>query len=59
VGGVVPDELNPAVARAIGSTFGDVVVIPENSDRAVRPRVVIGRDMRESALSLWTPSRAA
>ena len=52
VRGVVPDELNPTVARAIGSAFADAVVIPEHADPATRPQVVIGRDMRESGPAL-------
>ncbi|MBO3083873.1 phosphomannomutase/phosphoglucomutase [Cellulomonas fengjieae] len=49
VRGVVPDELNPAVARAIGAAFADVVVLPEATDR---PRVVIANDMRPSGPEL-------
>ncbi|WP_028046854.1 phosphomannomutase/phosphoglucomutase [Cellulomonas sp. URHE0023] len=49
VRGVVPEELNPAVARAIGAAFADVVVIPESEGRA---RVVIGNDMRPSGPEL-------
>lgn len=51
VRGVVPEELNPAVARAIGAAFADVVVIPEAEGR---PRVVIGNDMRPSGPELVT-----
>lgn len=49
VRGVVPDELNPTVARAIGAAFADVVVLPEATDR---PRVVIANDMRPSGPEL-------
>lgn len=49
VRGVVPEELNAAVARAIGAAFADVVVIPEATDR---PRVVIANDMRPSGPEL-------
>jgi phosphomannomutase len=52
VRGIVPDGLNATVARAIGSAFADVVVIPEHADPATRPQVVIGRDMRESGPAL-------
>jgi len=51
VRGVVPDELNPDVARAIGAAFADVVVIPEAS-AAQRPRAVIAHDMRQSGPEL-------
>lgn len=49
VRGLVPGELNPAVARAIGAAFADVVVLPEATDR---PRVVIANDMRPSGPEL-------
>ena len=49
VRGVVPDELNPEVARAIGAAFADVVVLPEAT---ARPRVVIANDMRPSGPEL-------
>lgn len=49
VRGVVPEELNPTVARAIGAAFADVVVLPEATDR---PRVVIANDMRPSGPEL-------
>jgi phosphomannomutase len=53
VRGIVPEELNPAVARAIGAAFADVVVIPEHPEgTAGRPRVVIGNDMRPSGPEL-------
>ncbi|WP_456788027.1 phosphomannomutase/phosphoglucomutase [Cellulomonas sp. P5_C5] len=49
VRGLVPGELNPSVARAIGAAFADVVVLPEATDR---PRVVIANDMRPSGPEL-------
>ena len=49
VRGLVPGELNPSVARAIGAAFADVVVLPEATDR---PRVVIATDMRPSGPEL-------
>ncbi|KQS99793.1 phosphomannomutase/phosphoglucomutase [Cellulomonas sp. Leaf395] len=49
VRGLVPGELNLAVARAIGAAFADVVVLPEATDR---PRVVIANDMRPSGPEL-------
>jgi phosphomannomutase len=51
VRGLVPDELSPAVARAIGAAFARVVVLPEATDDA-RPAVVVGRDMRASGPGL-------
>jgi phosphomannomutase len=51
VRGVVPDQLNPEVARAIGAAFADVVVIPEAA-AAQRPRAVIAHDMRASGPEL-------
>ena len=51
VRGVVPDELNPDVARAIGAAFADVVVVPEAS-AGERPQAVIARDMRPSGPEL-------
>ena len=53
VRGVVPEELNPVVARAIGAAFADVVVIPELPEgTSGRARVVIGNDMRPSGPEL-------
>lgn len=49
VRGVVPEELNPTVARAIGAAFADVVVLPEATER---PQVVIANDMRPSGPEL-------
>lgn len=51
VRGVVPEQLNAEVARAIGAAFADVVVLPETAD-GERPRVVIGNDMRPSGPEL-------
>jgi phosphomannomutase len=51
VRGVVPDELNPDVARAIGAAFADVVVVPEAS-AGESPQAVIARDMRPSGPEL-------
>lgn len=51
VRGLVPSELNPSVARAIGAAFADVVVLPEASSTD-RPRVVIANDMRPSGPEL-------
>ncbi|WP_402466806.1 phosphomannomutase/phosphoglucomutase [Isoptericola aurantiacus] len=47
VRGVVPDELSPTAARAIGQAFARVVAVPEGASR-----VVIGRDMRDSGPEL-------
>ena len=49
VRGVVPEELNPTVARAIGAAFADVVVLPEATGR---PQVVLANDMRPSGPEL-------
>ena len=49
VRGIVPDELDADVTRAIGAAFADVVVLPEADGPA---RVVIGRDMRPSGPEL-------
>ncbi|WP_423463197.1 phosphomannomutase/phosphoglucomutase [Promicromonospora sp. MS192] len=51
VRGLVPEELSPEVARAIGTAFARVVVRPEASDDS-RPAVVVGRDMRDSGPDL-------
>lgn len=50
VRGLVPEELSPPVARAIGTAFARVVVLPEASDTG--PAVVVGRDMRDSGPDL-------
>ena len=47
VRGVVPDQLDDDVARAIGSAFAQVVALPEGATG-----VVIGADMRPSSPSL-------
>ncbi|MFC8800910.1 phosphomannomutase/phosphoglucomutase [Promicromonospora sp. NPDC057138] len=62
VRGVVPDQLSPEVARALGAAFARVVVLPDagaddaGADDAgaasERPGVVIGRDMRDSGPEL-------
>ncbi|WP_036960804.1 phosphomannomutase/phosphoglucomutase [Promicromonospora kroppenstedtii] len=51
VRGLVPEELSPEVARAVGTAFARVVVLPEVADDA-RPAVVVGRDMRDSGPEL-------
>ncbi|WP_369369630.1 phosphomannomutase/phosphoglucomutase [Promicromonospora sp. Populi] len=53
VRGVVPDELSPEVARALGAAFARVVVIPDAAPGdSGRPGTVIGRDMRDSGPEL-------
>jgi phosphomannomutase len=47
VRGVVPDQLDEATARALGSAFADVVAIPGGTDR-----VAVGHDMRPSSPDL-------
>jgi len=49
VRGIVPEQLDAGVARAIGAAFADVVVLPEATRR---PRVVVGNDMRPSGPEL-------
>jgi phosphomannomutase len=51
VRGLVPEELSPEVARAIGTAFARVVVLPEVTGDA-GPAVVVGRDMRDSGPDL-------
>ncbi|WP_253872189.1 phosphomannomutase/phosphoglucomutase [Promicromonospora umidemergens] len=51
VRGLVPEEFSPEVARAIGTAFARVVVLPEATGDA-RPAVVVGRDMRDSGPGL-------
>ncbi|MCP2266104.1 phosphomannomutase/phosphoglucomutase [Promicromonospora thailandica] len=51
VRGLVPEELSPTVARAIGAAFARTVVLPEASGET-RPAVVVGRDMRDSGPEL-------
>lgn len=53
VRGIVPDQLSPQVARAIGAAFARVVVLPEAADPAAA-RAVVGHDMRESGPELVT-----
>jgi phosphomannomutase len=48
VRGLVPEQLSPAVARAIGMAFADVVV----AERGDQAGVVIGYDMRPSSPEL-------
>ncbi|NTW40152.1 MAG: phosphomannomutase/phosphoglucomutase [Cellulomonadaceae bacterium] len=54
VRGVVPDQLGPEVARAIGAAFADVVVLPgsPSGPLSARTRVVVGQDMRPSGPEL-------
>ncbi|HEX5969743.1 MAG TPA: phosphomannomutase/phosphoglucomutase [Intrasporangium sp.] len=47
VRGLVPEQLSPDVARALGTAFAEVIAIPEGKDR-----VVIGHDMRPSSPEL-------
>ena len=51
VRGLVPEQLSPEVARAIGAAFARVVVRPEATGDA-RPAAVVGRDMRDSGPGL-------
>jgi phosphomannomutase len=53
VRGVVPEQLNADVARAIGAAFADVVVVPEAA-AGERPRAVVANDMRPSGPELVT-----
>ena len=43
VRGLVPEQLNDAVATAIGSAFAQVVALPDGAES-----IVIGHDMRPS-----------
>ncbi len=60
VRGVVPDQLSPVVAEALGAAFARVVVLPDAGAGteagagagAGRPGMVIGRDMRDSGPGL-------
>lgn len=60
VRGVVPDQLSPVVAEALGAAFARVVVLPDaeagtevgSGAGAGRPGMVIGRDMRDSGPGL-------
>ena len=47
VRGLVPEQLSPEVAHAIGAAFAEVVAVPDGSDG-----VVIGHDMRPSSPEL-------
>ncbi|MDF8262919.1 phosphomannomutase/phosphoglucomutase [Luteipulveratus flavus] len=47
VRGLVPDQLSPAVARALGSAFAQVVVLPDGGST-----LVVGHDMRPSSPEL-------
>ncbi|MGW5241406.1 phosphomannomutase/phosphoglucomutase [Monashia sp. NPDC004114] len=47
VRGIVPDQLSPEVAYAIGASFAEVVAIPDGASG-----VVIGHDMRPSSPEL-------
>ena len=49
VRGIVPEQLSPRVAEAIGAAFAEVVAIPDGS-----PGIVIGHDMRSSSPELST-----
>ncbi|WP_432507290.1 phosphomannomutase/phosphoglucomutase [Kineococcus arenarius] len=51
VRGVVPDQLDAAVVRALGAAFAEVVVLPEAA-RGPAPRAVVGHDMRPSSPEL-------
>jgi phosphomannomutase len=52
VRGIVPDEFNPEVARAIAAALADIVILPEHDTAKGRPTVVIGHDMRASGPGL-------
>jgi len=47
VRGLVPQQLNDAVAFAIGSAFAQVVALPDGATS-----IVVGHDMRESSPGL-------
>ncbi|WP_432536076.1 phosphomannomutase/phosphoglucomutase [Kineococcus arenarius] len=51
VRGVVPDQLDAAVVRALGAAFAEVVVLPEAA-AGPAPRAVVGHDMRPSSPEL-------
>ncbi len=59
VRGVVPDQLSPQVAQALGAAFARVVVLSDADGAAPggsgRPGMVIGRDMRDSGPELVDP----
>ncbi len=52
VRGVVPDDLDEDVARALGAAFAHVVGVDEPDADAALRRVVVGHDMRPSSPSL-------
>ncbi len=54
VRGIVPDQLDDTVARALGAAFADVIVLPGAPDGplSARPRVALGNDMRDSGPGL-------
>jgi len=47
VRGIVPDQLDAEVARAVGSAFSEVIALPEGASR-----IAIGHDMRASSPEL-------
>ncbi|MBM6400952.1 phosphomannomutase/phosphoglucomutase [Phycicoccus sonneratiae] len=47
VRGTVPDQLDPEVARALGTAFADVVLVPDGAAGCV-----LGHDMRDSGPAL-------
>ena len=47
VRGLVPEQLSPAVARAIGAAFAEIIAVPDGHDG-----VVVGHDMRPSSPEL-------
>nr|WP_205706998.1 phosphomannomutase/phosphoglucomutase [Kineococcus vitellinus] len=51
VRGIVPDQLDAGVVRAVGAAFAEVVVLPE-APAGGRPRAVVGHDMRPSSPEL-------
>ncbi len=50
VRGIVPDQLNPDVVRAIGAAFAACVVLPDAG--TAYPRIAAGHDMRASGPEL-------
>ncbi|MDN5797188.1 MAG: phosphomannomutase/phosphoglucomutase [Intrasporangium sp.] len=49
VRGLVPEQLSPEVARAVGAAFAEVVVLPDHQSG-----IVVGHDMRPSSPELST-----
>jgi len=47
VRGLVPEQLNASVARALGRAFAEIIAIPDGA-----PAVVVGHDMRPSSPEL-------